>query len=56
MYDEPRQVNEPLNQFGAMARIEYQPLGIIGIVAPWNAPIRLIFHRCRACWPPVTER
>lgn len=44
MHDEPRQVNEPLDQFGAMARIEYQPLGIIGIVAPWNAPIRLIFH------------
>jgi coniferyl-aldehyde dehydrogenase len=44
MHAEPRAVNEPLDQFGARARIEYQPLGVVGIVAPWNAPMRLIFH------------
>lgn len=44
MAPEERQVNEPLDQFGARARIEYQPLGVVGVVAPWNAPMRLIFH------------
>lgn len=34
-------VDFPLNLFGGKARIEYQPLGVIGIVAPWNFPIYL---------------
>jgi coniferyl-aldehyde dehydrogenase len=34
-------VDFPLNLLGGKARIEYQPLGVIGIVAPWNFPIYL---------------
>ncbi len=34
-------VDFPLNMFGGKARIEYQPLGVIGIVAPWNFPVYL---------------
>src|SRR5215468_5488926 len=34
-----RRVALPL-RFGS-ARIEYQPLGVIGIVAPWNYPFSL---------------
>ncbi|WP_217359007.1 coniferyl aldehyde dehydrogenase [Ruegeria arenilitoris] len=31
----------PLGLFGARARIQYQPLGVIGIASPWNFPIIL---------------
>lgn len=44
MAPEYRTVNPPLEQYGASARIEFQPLGVIGVVAPWNAPLRLVFH------------
>jgi coniferyl-aldehyde dehydrogenase len=27
----------------ARARIEYQPLGVVGIIAPWNYPVQLAF-------------
>ena len=33
----------PLNLFGARSRIEYQPLGVIGIISPWNFPVNLAF-------------
>lgn len=29
--------------FGATARIEYQPLGVIGCISPWNFPVQLAF-------------
>jgi coniferyl-aldehyde dehydrogenase len=28
---------------GVSARIEYQPVGVVGIIAPWNFPINLAF-------------
>lgn len=28
---------------GAQARVQYQPLGVVGIVSPWNFPITLAF-------------
>lgn len=31
----------PLSDIGARAEVQYQPLGVIGIIAPWNAPILL---------------
>ncbi len=31
----------PLMLFGARAKVHYQPLGVVGIVAPWNFPIFL---------------
>ena len=31
----------PLMLFGASTEVQYQPLGVIGIVVPWNFPIFL---------------
>lgn len=31
----------PLMLFGAKAKVHYQPLGVVGIVVPWNFPIML---------------
>lgn len=31
----------PLHLLPAMARIERQPLGVVGIIAPWNYPVQL---------------
>lgn len=33
----------PLNLLGARARIEYQPLGVVGVISPWNFPVNLTF-------------
>ncbi len=33
----------PLNLLGAKARIEYQPLGVVGVISPWNFPVNLTF-------------
>ncbi|MFK7916204.1 MAG: coniferyl aldehyde dehydrogenase [Pseudomonadales bacterium] len=33
----------PLNLLGAKARIDYQPLGVIGVISPWNFPVNLTF-------------
>ena len=33
----------PLNLLGAKARVEYQPLGVVGIISPWNFPVNLTF-------------
>ncbi|MDE2467092.1 MAG: aldehyde dehydrogenase family protein, partial [Alphaproteobacteria bacterium] len=32
-----------LGLFGARARVEYQPKGVIGIISPWNFPVNLTF-------------
>ena len=37
----PSRRSVPLALFGAKARVHYQPLGVIGIVAPWNFPVFL---------------
>jgi coniferyl-aldehyde dehydrogenase len=33
----------PLNLMGGRSRIEYQPLGSVGIIAPWNFPVSMVF-------------
>lgn len=33
----------PLNLFGGRSRIEYQPLGVVGVISPWNFPLNLTF-------------
>ena len=34
----------PLGLLGARSRIEYQPLGVVGIIAPWNFPVGMVFQ------------
>ncbi|MES1990221.1 MAG: coniferyl aldehyde dehydrogenase [Pseudomonadota bacterium] len=41
MKPEKRKVQFPLNLLGAKARVEFQPLGVVGIISPWNFPINL---------------
>lgn len=43
MKPEHRGAKFPLNVFGAKAYIQYQPLGVVGIMSPWNFPIQLCF-------------
>ena len=32
----------PLGLPGARARVEHQPKGLVGVIAPWNFPVNLI--------------
>ena len=43
MEPEKRSAAFPLNLLGARARVEYQPKGVVGIMAPWNYPVSLVF-------------
>ena len=39
---EKRSVQFPLGLLGARAWVEYQPKGVVGVIAPWNFPINLV--------------
>ncbi len=39
---EKRPVQFPLGLLGARAWIDYQPKGVVGVIAPWNFPVNLI--------------
>ena len=39
---EKRKVQFPLGLLGARAWVEYQPKGVIGVIAPWNFPVNLV--------------
>lgn len=41
MRPEKRKADFPFNVLGAKARLFYQPLGVVGIMAPWNLPFAL---------------
>jgi coniferyl-aldehyde dehydrogenase len=43
MRAEKRHSMFPLSLFGARTRVEYQPLGCVGNVVPWNFPFNLAF-------------
>jgi len=43
MKPEKRKTMFPLNLLGGRSRIEYQPLGVVGILSPWNFPVQLTF-------------
>ena len=43
MKSEKRKPISPLGLFGARARVEFQPKGVIGVVAPWNFPVNLTY-------------
>lgn len=33
----------PLSLIGARAEVLYQPLGVVGVIGPWNFPVNLLF-------------
>jgi coniferyl-aldehyde dehydrogenase len=43
MKTDRRKVEFPLGLLGAKARLHYQPKGVVGIVAPWNFPVSMVF-------------
>ena len=43
MKPEKRPTIFPLNLMGGRSRIEYQPLGVAGIISPWNFPVSMVF-------------
>lgn len=43
MRPERRKLDFPLGLLGAKAMVEYQPKGVVGIIAPWNFPVNLTF-------------
>lgn len=43
MKGERRATIFPLNLLGGRSRIEYQPLGVVGVIAPWNFPVNMVF-------------
>lgn len=43
MRPERRKVGVPLLMPGVRAQIRYQPLGVVGVISPWNFPVNLTF-------------
>jgi coniferyl-aldehyde dehydrogenase len=43
MKPEKRPTTFPFNLLGGRSRIEYQPLGVVGVIAPWNFPVNMVF-------------
>lgn len=39
---EKRAVQFPLGLLGARAWVEFQPKGVVGVIAPWNFPVNLV--------------
>lgn len=43
MRPERRKLDFPLGLLGARAEVQWQPKGVVGIIAPWNFPVNLTF-------------
>ncbi|MFT4799770.1 MAG: coniferyl-aldehyde dehydrogenase [Candidatus Azotimanducaceae bacterium] len=43
MKPQKRKTMFPLNILGSNSRVEYQPLGVVGCISPWNFPVQLTF-------------
>ncbi len=39
---EKRKTMFPLSLLGARSRVEYQPKGVVGLIAPWNFPVGMV--------------
>ena len=44
MKAEKRPTMFPLNVLGGRSTIEYQPKGVVGVIAPWNFPFGMVFE------------
>ncbi len=44
MKPEKRKTMFPMNLMGGRSWIEYQPLGVVGVISPWNFPVNLAFN------------
>ncbi|MEH6910124.1 MAG: coniferyl aldehyde dehydrogenase [Oceanicoccus sp.] len=44
MKQEKRSSMFPLNLLGSRSTIEYQPKGVVGVLAPWNFPLGMVFE------------
>ena len=40
---EKRRPTFPLGLLGAKAEVQFQPKGVVGVVAPWNFPVGMVF-------------
>lgn len=47
---------QPAPAPGMQARVQYQPLGVVGIISPWNFPLNLAFSPLAGYLPPATAR
>lgn len=43
MKPDKRSAQFPLGLLGAKAEVRYQPLGVVGVISPWNFPVNLTF-------------
>jgi hypothetical protein len=43
MKSQRRPSSFPFNLLGGRSHIEYQPLGVVGVISPWNFPVNLTF-------------
>jgi len=43
MAPERRKTDFPLNLLGGSSRVEFQPKGVVGLIAPWNFPVGMVF-------------
>ena len=44
MKTEKRRTMFPLNLLGGRSSITYQPKGVVGVIAPWNFPLGMVFE------------
>ena len=43
MKTDKRSVGLPFSLFGSHVRVEYQPLGVVGVLGTWNFPVNTVF-------------
>jgi acyl-CoA reductase-like NAD-dependent aldehyde dehydrogenase len=50
-----RRVRSTLVLANHAASVEYQPLGVVGVIGPWNYPVFTRSGRSPTPWPPATR-